>query len=132
MKELCHFTLKDNRTLSSEITPVIVKENFVKIKPLNKFNSNLFFLSISHNQLNTFIDLTGFEPCVILFFDDILLFEGASYYSVSSSSFYCIQTQSKNIILAKLPLDFPINSILNISTLKETLNFISYDSFLST
>ena len=131
MKELCHFTLKDKTTLSFETIPVEVKQNYVKTKPLQNYSSTYFFLSIAHNQLNTFIDLTGFEPCVILYFDDNLFFEGASYYSVSSTSFYCIQTQSKNIILAKIPQDFPLNSLLNISNLKETLNFISYENFLS-
>jgi hypothetical protein len=131
MKELCQLTLKDATTLSFEILPVQVKENYVKIKPLHSFKSTHYFLSISHDQLNTFIDLTGFEPSVILYFDANLNFEGASYYSVSSSGFYCIQTQSKHIVLCKLPHDLPINSILNISFLKETLNFIPYENFLS-
>ena len=131
MKELCQLTLKDESSLSFETIPVEVKQNYVKTKPLQNYSSTHFFLSIVHNQLNTFIDLTGFEPCVILYFDDNLIFEGASYYSVSSTSFYCIQTQSKNIILAKLPQDLPLNSLLNISTLKETFNFISYENCLS-
>lgn len=131
MKELCHFNLKDKTTLHFETLPVIVTENYVKIKPLINFNTNSFFISISHDQLNTFIDLTGFEPCVILYFSDDQIFEGASYYSEASDSFYCIQTQSKNIVIAKLPIEVPLNSLLNISTTKETLNFISYEDILS-
>jgi hypothetical protein len=131
MKESCHLTLKDKTTLQFETLPVIVKENYVKIKPLINFSPNSFFISISHDQLNTFIDLTGFEPCVVLYFSGDQIFEGASYYSDSSDSFYCIQTQSKNIVIAKLPIDLPLNSLLNISTTKETLNFISYEDILS-
>ncbi len=131
MKELCHLTLKDETSLSFETIPVDVKQNYFKTKPLQNYSSTHFFLSIVHNQLNTFIDLTAFEPCVILFFDDNLIFEGASYYSISSTSFYCIQTQSKNILIVKLPIELPLNSLLNISISKETLNFISYEDILS-
>ena len=61
MKELCHFTFKDKTTLSFETIPVEVKQNYVKTNPLQHYSSTDFFLSIAHNQLNTFIDLTGFE-----------------------------------------------------------------------
>ena len=131
MKVSCHFTLKDKTTLHFETVPIKVKENYVKIKPLINFSTNSFFISISHDQLNTFIDLTGFKPCVVLYFSGDQIFEGASYYSDSSDSFYCIQTQSKNIVIAKLPIDLPLNSLLNISVVKETLNFISYEDILS-
>lgn len=131
MKVSCQFTLKDKTTLHFEAKPVIVKQNYIKIKPLSNLNNNSFLISISHCQLNTFIDLTGFEACVILYFNDDQIFEGASYYNDSSESYYCIQTQSKNIVIAKLPIELPLNSLLNICTPKETLNFISYEDILS-
>lgn len=131
MKESCHFTLKDKTTLHFETVPIKVKENYVKIKPLINFSTNSFFICISHDQLNTIIDLTGFEPCVILYFSNDQIFEGASYYKDSSNSSYGIQTQSKNIVIIKLPTELPINSLLNISNLKDTLNFISYEDILS-
>ena len=61
MKELCHFTLKDKTTFSFETIPVVVKQNYVKTKPLLNYSSTHFFLSIAHNQLNTFIYLSDFE-----------------------------------------------------------------------
>ena len=131
MKELCHFTLKNNTTLHLEAVPVVIKENYIRIKPLKFFKTNSSLISISHSQLNTFIDLTGFESCVILYFNDDQIFEGASCFSDSSDSFYCIQTQSKNIVIAKLPVVLTLNSLLNISTPKETLNFISYEDIFS-
>ncbi len=61
MKELCHFTLKDKTTLSFVTIPVVLKQNYVKTKPIQNNSSTHFFLSIAHNQLNTFIYLSGFE-----------------------------------------------------------------------
>jgi hypothetical protein len=131
MTAVFHFKLKDKSILSIEAIPISTDDHYLKLHPLVHSDGSIFYISIKHEKLNTFIDLTGYSPCAILYFDDSLNFEGASYYSKASDSFYCVQTQSKNIFLVKLPQSLPLNSLLNVGFSIETLDFIPYESFLS-
>jgi hypothetical protein len=61
------------------------------------------FIQLSHEQLNTQLDLGGLAPAVILQFDDEQQFTWASLSLGTSSGSFGLVTQSKNLLI--LPFD---------------------------
>jgi hypothetical protein len=70
-------------------------------------------IHLEHYQTITILNLTDVTSYVLLFFDGDLIFKGASY-SLKSGGSFTLQTQYKNILLVKLPLDFELNTIIKL------------------
>ena len=61
------------------------------------------FIQLTHEQLNTQLDLGGVAPSVVLQFDDEQQFTGASLNLGTSSGSFGLFTQSKHLLI--LPFD---------------------------
>lgn len=72
-------------------------------------------IQFEHNQTITILNLTDVTPYALLFFDDELLFKGASYSTKSDTGNFTIQTQYKNILFVRIPHNLNLNKIINLS-----------------
>jgi hypothetical protein len=69
------------------------------------------FIQLTHEQLNTQLDLGGVAPSVILQFDDEQQFTGASLSLGSSRGSFGLITQSKNLLILPFDEQFPIGQL---------------------
>jgi hypothetical protein len=69
------------------------------------------FIQLSHEQLNTQLDLGGVAPAVILQFDADQQFTGASLSLGTSSGSFGLVTQSKNLLILPFDEQFPISQL---------------------
>ena len=67
------------------------------------------YIELTHEQLNTQLDLGGIAPAVILQFDDQRKFTGASL-SASAGTFGLV-TQSKQLLILSFEENFPISQL---------------------
>jgi hypothetical protein len=69
------------------------------------------FIQLTHEQLNTQLDLGGVAPAVILQFDADQQFTGASLSLGTSSGSFGLVTQSKNLLILPFDEQFPISQL---------------------
>ncbi len=69
------------------------------------------YIQLTHEQLNTQLDLGGIAPAVILQFDDQRRFTGASLSLGTSSGSFGLVTQSKNLLILPFDENFPIGKL---------------------
>jgi hypothetical protein len=69
------------------------------------------FIQLTHEQLNTQLDLGGIAPAVILQFDENRQFTGASLSLGTSSGSFGLVTQSKNLLILPFDEHFPISQL---------------------
>jgi hypothetical protein len=69
------------------------------------------FIQLTHEQLNTQLDLGGIAPAVILQFDANHRFTGASLSLGTSSGSFGLVTQSKNLVILPFDEHFPIGQL---------------------
>ena len=69
------------------------------------------FIQLTHEQLNTQLDLGGVAPSVVLQFDDEQQFTGASLNLGTSSGSFGLITQSKNLLILPFDEQFPISHL---------------------
>ena len=87
--------------------------DFIDIKCFTEGKKKALLFKLSHSKMNTQLILTGVTPYVLLYFDEFKVFKGASY-SIKNAGSFVIQTQYKTILFVRLPVDFEINSIINL------------------
>ena len=68
-------------------------------------------IQLSHEQINTQLDLGGVAPSVILQFDDEKKFTGASLSLCKCSGSFGLVTQSKNLLILPFDEHFPIGQL---------------------
>ncbi len=68
-------------------------------------------IQVSHEQLNTQLDLGGIAPAVILQFDADQQFTGASLSLGTSSGSFGLVTQSKQLLILPFDEQFPIGQL---------------------
>ena len=76
-------------------------------------NGQAYLLSITHQQLNTSLDLTGLTPYQVIFFDDNTNFMGASFSLGQPDHLLSIQTTANYILL------IPFSNLVNLETLQK-------------
>ena len=91
-----------------------IEKDFVDISKSFNDKTEAVLLEIKHPNIVTTINLTNISPYVLLFFDEELFFKGTSYSINSGSGNYTIQTQYKNILVIRMPLEFDLNKIIRI------------------
>jgi hypothetical protein len=69
------------------------------------------FIHLTHEQLNTQLDLGGIPPAVILQFDADQQFTGASLSLGTSSGSFGLVTQSKQLLILPIDEQFPISQL---------------------
>ena len=69
------------------------------------------FIQLTHEQLNTQLDLGGVAPSVVLQFDDEQQFTGASLNLGTSSGSFGLITQSKYLLILPFDEQFPIGQL---------------------
>jgi hypothetical protein len=69
------------------------------------------FIHITHEQLNTQLDLGGIAPAVILQFDDQGRFTGASLSLGTTAGSFGLVTQSKRLLILPFDETFPIGQL---------------------
>jgi hypothetical protein len=69
------------------------------------------YIELTHEQLNTQLDLGGIAPAVILQFDDQLKFIGASLSLGASAGAFGLVTQSKKLLILPFEENFPISQL---------------------
>jgi hypothetical protein len=88
---------------STRDTSLVVKAQEVPFQGL--------FIQLTHEQLNTQLDLGGVAPAVILQFDADHRFTGASLSLGTSSGSFGLVTQSKNLLILPFDEHFPIGQL---------------------
>jgi len=61
------------------------------------------------------LNLTKASPYILLFFDDSLLFKGATHSIGSGTGSFSIQTEYKHILFAKIPHGLKLNTIISLN-----------------
>ena len=69
------------------------------------------FIQLTHEQLNTRLDLGGVAPSVVLQFDDEQQFTGASLNLGTSNGSFGLITQSKIVLILPFDEHFPISHL---------------------
>jgi hypothetical protein len=93
---------------------ITLDESFIDMgNYLNKeaVGALIYFNSQQIIQLN----LTKVSPYILLFFDDSLLFKGATHSIVSGTGSFSIQTEYKQILFVKIPHDLKLNTIISLN-----------------
>ena len=88
--------------------------DFIDVKSHTKGDKKALLFRLSHSKVNTQLNLADVTPYVLIYFDELLEFKGASYSIKSGEGNFTIQTQYKTILLLKLPIDFELNTIKRI------------------
>lgn len=118
MKKSLQIQLNGN-TLSAILVNVInTKETTLKVKDFLINENESYFLSISHNQLNTHLDLTNIlNPYILIYLDEELHFTGTSFCINYNESPFGIQSQSKHVLFSPFPTSFKIQQFHSINFL---------------
>jgi hypothetical protein len=69
------------------------------------------FIQLTHEQLNTQLDLGGVAPSLVLQFDEDQQFTGASLNLGTSSGSFGLVTQSKYLLILPFDEQFPIGQL---------------------
>jgi len=88
---------------STEDTSLVVKAQEAPFQGI--------FIQLTHEQLNTQLDLGGVAPSVVLQFDDEQQFTGASLNLGTSSGSFGLITQSKHLLILPFDEQFPISHL---------------------
>lgn len=71
------------------------------------------YIQLTHEQLNTQLDIGGIAPAVILQFDDQRRFTGASLSLGTSAGSFGLVTQSKQLLILPFEENFPISQLIH-------------------
>ena len=93
---------------------VTLDASFINMENYIKNNEAGIFIQIENKTRTTNLNLSNISPFVLLFFDEELFFKGTSYSINSGTGNYTIQTQYKNILVLRMPLEFDMNEIIRI------------------
>ncbi len=74
-------------------------------------NPKGIFIQLTHEQLNTQLDLGGVAPAVILQFDEQGVFTGASLSLGTAAGSFGLVTQSKRLLILPFDAEFPIGQL---------------------
>lgn len=113
MKNSLQITLKDQAVIQLEATVKKTTDTFLKVHELQDGQQPLY-LEIEHSQINTLLELSKVAPFVLLYFDENLLFIGASYSLNGSQSPFGISTQAKRILVVHYPIDFQLENVTSL------------------
>ena len=69
------------------------------------------FIQVTHDQLNTQLDLGSVAPAVVLQFDDERQFTGASLSLGTTTGSFGLVTQSKQLLILPFDAAFPIGQL---------------------
>jgi hypothetical protein len=72
------------------------------------------FIQVTHEQLNTQLDLGGVAPAVVLQFDEQGVFTGASLSLATAAGSFGLVTQSKRLIILPFDAEFPIGQLTHL------------------
>ncbi len=111
MQQLLQITLKDQNQISFEALVKTTSDTFIKAHELQEEFTPLL-LEINHQQVNTLLELSKVSPFVLLYFDDSLLFTGASFSLNGFKSPFGISTQSKKVLLLHFPISFQLEDVM--------------------
>jgi hypothetical protein len=116
MKKLAKITLKDTTQVRLDV--VVKKTSNALINVHEVLNNNeALFLEIEHQQINTHLELSNVSPYVLLYFNDEFSFVGAAYSLNELGNSFGIITQAKKILFIKYPIEYQLNTIVNLSIL---------------
>ena len=93
---------------------VTLDASFINMDNYIKNNDAGIYIQIENKTRTTTINLSNISPYVLLFFDEELFFKGTSYSIKSGTGNYTIQTQYKNILVIRMPLEFDLNEVIRI------------------
>ena len=72
------------------------------------------YIELTHELLNTQLDLGGIAPAVILQFDEQGRFTGASLSLGTTSGSFGLVTQSKRLLILPFDTEFPIGQLTHL------------------
>ena len=118
MKKSLQIQLNDNTSSTISVNVIKTKETTLKVNGFIEKEKESYFLSITHNLLNTHLDLTNvLNPYILIYFDEELRFTGTSFCINHNDSPFGIQSQNKHILIAPFPTLFKFQQILSINFL---------------
>lgn len=116
MKKLAQITLKDTTQVRLDVVVKKTPNALINVHEVLADNETLF-LEIEHLQINTHLELSNVSPYVLLYFDNEFSFIGAAYSINELGNSFGIITQVKKILFIKFPIEFQLNTLVNISIL---------------
>lgn len=108
---------KDQRTLDFTLATLVSSSHTLGIKEYCDSEGKGLYIEITHNNLNTQLDLTGVTPYTILQFDSKGIFTGASVSLGSPIAVFGLITQAKHILILPFDQKFPIQHVTHIKVL---------------
>lgn len=102
--------LKDNSSKNENVQSKTTHLTFFDLSNLIDVNE-INYLKITHEEINTMINLPTKLPCILLYFDNDkknknhLISKGASY-SLGTSGSFAIGTEFKHILIIPHPLKY--------------------------
>ena len=111
--------LKEDEIIYSQKVPVNciinINSSFVDISNHLHKDDLGALVQFEHNKTISILNLTDVTPYILLFFDNELCFNGASYSLNKERASYMLQTEYKTILFIKYPNNLRLNNIENLS-----------------
>jgi hypothetical protein len=121
--------LKDGNTTSSKAITindsVTLNDSFIGMfNYLDKDTVGLL-VHFKQQQINL-LNLTKVSPYVLLFFDDNLIYKGATHSIKNGIGNFIIQTQYKLILFIKVPHNLILDNIISLSVKLKKFKYLNY------
>lgn len=104
---------------------VILDEPFVDMENYLDKDTTCVFIHFKHQQ-NSYLNLTKVSPYVLLFFDENLMYTGATHSIRYGSGSFGIQTQYKFILFIRMPHHLNLNDILSLQIKTKKYKYLNY------
>lgn len=102
---------RSNSAQVYEVSYWITADSSLVVKALPDVTQAGLYFELTHEQLNTQLDLGGIAPAVVLQFDEQGVFTGASLSLGTAAGSFGLVTQSKRLLILPFDAEFPIGQL---------------------
>ena len=121
--------LKDGNTTSSKAITIndsiTLNESFVDVVNYLDKDTVGLLVYFKHQQ-NNLLNLTKVSPYILLFFDENLIYKGATHSIKNGIGSFIIQTQYKLILFLKVPQELKLDNIISLSVKMKKFKYLNY------
>lgn len=114
MQKLLQINLKDQTQITYEAAVKTTTDTFIKVHEFKEVGTPLL-LNIQHTQINSLLELSNVAPFVLLYFDDINVFSGASYSLNGFKNPFGISVQAKKLLVLPFPIVFKLEDVISLT-----------------
>lgn len=114
MKKEAVIKLVNGKSFQFEVQKINVTSTFLAAASFNVNVNESFYLEITHEHLNSSIDLSNLKDTLVLHFDENDIMQGATYVLPKTSGNFGIITQSKRLLFLSYPAAFKPDEVVSI------------------